>query len=80
MKEQNKSEQAFVTMELTPAMEKAFKEFPFFLEIEMLQGEKENLPNGRVRYSIEINNADKSDIMREFCLKMISLSHKTNLS
>lgn len=65
----------YLTMEITREMEEMFKGFPFFLEIEMLQGEREPLPDGRIKYKIEIADTDKAELMKEFLLKMISKSH-----
>ncbi len=66
---------AFLTMELTSEMAEQFKIYPFFLEIEMLQGGIELLPNGIKKYTIEINDSYKAELIKEFCLKIISNSH-----
>jgi hypothetical protein len=68
-----------LTMTITPDMEVIFKGDPFFLEIEMLQGEREVEPDGRIKYSITIKDNGKIELVKEFCLKLISMSHeKTN--
>lgn len=72
------NEPAICTMELTPDMERLFKGEPYFLEIEMLQGEREVLEDGRVKYIIEVHDPQKQEIIKEFCLKMISKSHLNN--
>lgn len=59
-------------------MEKMFKEAPYFLEIEMMQGNRKMLKDGRIKYKIEIADPDKSELMKEFVLKMISHSHNKN--
>lgn len=64
-------------MEVTPQMAIIFKE-EFNLEIEMMQGEKELLPNGNTRYTIRVFDDQKNEIIKEFCLKIISKSH-TNI-
>lgn len=61
-------------MTITKVMEAEFKGPPMFLELEMLQGESKNLPDGRIYYKIEIHDEFKAELMQEFCLKMISLS------
>lgn len=65
---------ATLTMEITPEMEKQFKGEPFFLEIEMLQGDREELENGMIKYKCVINDHDKAELMKEFVLKCISHS------
>lgn len=70
-------EPALLEMTITKVMEAEFKGPPMFLELEMLQGEKKELPDGRIYYKIEIYDKDKAELMQEFCLKMISLSFKT---
>lgn len=66
---------ATLTMELTAEMVEQFKGFPFFLELEMLQGNCEQLHNGIKKYTIKIDDMDKAELMKEFCLKIISMSH-----
>ena len=78
--QQKASEPATLEMELTPEMEKCLKGEPFFLEIEMLQGEKQDLPDGRVRYTLIIQDQFKIDLIKEFVLKLISSSHDACLS
>lgn len=73
------NEAAQLTMEITPVMEEIFKGAPFFLEIEMLQGERQSLTDGRTKYVIEITDIDKAELLKEFFLKTISLSHQACL-
>jgi hypothetical protein len=73
-------EPGLLEMTITPEIEQMFKGAPMFLEIEMLQAEKRRLPDGRTWYKLEIHDQVKADLMQEFCLKMISQSHKANLS
>jgi hypothetical protein len=65
---------AKLTMTITPCMEKVMKE-TFNLEIEMLQGIKRNLKDGRIKYCIEIGDMQKAEMIKEFLLKFISDSH-----
>lgn len=69
-----------VTMQITAYMERLLKEYPFFLEIEMLQGKSKNLPDGRIEYSIKIYDKEKSEILKDFILMMFSNSHNQNLN
>jgi hypothetical protein len=70
---------ATLTMTLTPDMEEQMKGFPFFLEIEMLRADKKRLEDGRIEYSnVIIEDAEKSNLVKEFVLKMISHSHLQN--
>lgn len=66
-----------LTMEVTASMEKTIIE-AFNLEIEVLQGMREPMLDGRTRFTITINDKQKSDIVREFILKLISQSHLVN--
>jgi hypothetical protein len=71
----NKSaEPAILTMTLTPYMEQVIKD-TFNIEIEMLQGKRRNLKDGRVKYKIEIHDMQKAEMVKEFVLKFISGSH-----
>lgn len=65
-------------MTITKEVESILKGDPFFLEIEMLQGERIEMTDGRLWYKIEIADSDKSELMREFVLKMISNSHNAS--
>jgi hypothetical protein len=67
-------EPATLEMTVTPTMEQQMKDAPFFLEIEILQGEREDLKDGRIRYKIEIHDMDKAELVKEFILKVISKS------
>lgn len=69
---------ATLKMTITPEIEKQFKSYPYFLEIEMMQGDRKVLKDGRIKYRIEIDDEEKADLMKEFVLKMISKSHITN--
>lgn len=71
--EQAEGEPATVNMVLTPFMEGKMKEAPFFLEVEMLQGNREELPDGIVRYSITVADEGKVEILREFILRLVFL-------
>lgn len=63
-------------MTISKEIEDLFKKEPFFLEIEMLQGNRKVLKNGMIKYSITISDPDKQIVIREFVLKIISQSHK----
>lgn len=75
----NLNEPGILSMTVTPEMEANFKDFPFFLEIELLQADRKVLPDGRIEYSnVLIHDPEKADLMKEFVLKMISHSHLQN--
>lgn len=63
-----------LTMEVTPTVEMKLKE-AFNLEVEILQGDREIMPDGRNKITIKIYDATKCEMVKEFCLKMISQSH-----
>jgi hypothetical protein len=65
-----------LTMELTDYMANLVKE-TFDLEIEMLQGTIEKLPDGRTKYVIEVGH-EKSELVLKFILMTISKSNKLN--
>lgn len=67
-------EPALLEMTITKLMEAEFKKL---LEIEMLQGLRNELPDGRIYYKIEIYDEFKAELMQEFCLKTISQSYKS---
>ena len=69
---------AQIKMTITPNIEKMMKGEPFFLEIEMLQGSRKVLKDGRIKYRIEVADPHKQEIVKEFVLKMISKSHLQN--
>jgi len=69
---------ADVEMDVTPEMEKLLIE-TFNIEIEVMQGTSEKLPDGRNRIKFKVGG-EKSDVIREFVLKTISKSHKANLN
>lgn len=68
-----KKEPAYLEMTITKVMEVEFKKI---LEMEMLQGERKELRDGRVYYKVEIHDEFKAELMQEFCLKTISESYK----
>jgi hypothetical protein len=67
---------AELEMRITPEIENLMKGEPFFLEIEMLQGTRTELQDGRIEYKIQITDPAKKEMVVEFLLKMISNSHK----
>lgn len=68
------SEFGEVTMTINPEMEYLFRD-TLNLDIEMMQGTREELPNGQVKYSFKIYDDQKNEMVKEFALKMISHSH-----
>jgi len=68
----NNNVPAELDMTISKDMEKMFMSDPFFLELEMLQGEKESLPDGRTRYKLTITCPIKSDLIKQFCLKVVA--------
>lgn len=66
-------EPALLEMTITKVIEEEFKKL---LEIEMLQGIKNILPDGRIYYKVKIYDEFKAEMMLEFCLKTISQSDK----
>jgi hypothetical protein len=70
---------ANLNMVLTPDMEKMMKDFPWFLEIEMLEADRRVLSDGRIEYkNVVIADDEKAELLKEFVLKMISHSHISN--
>lgn len=65
---------ATLEMSIQPWLEERLKQFPYFLELEMLQGERKPMPYGFIYYKIEITDMYKIFIVREFVLKCISES------
>lgn len=63
--------EATVEMTLTPYMEKRIIE-EFNLQIEVLQGSREALDDGRARISITVHDPDKGELLRRFCLYCIA--------
>lgn len=59
---------AEVKMILTPIMEKWMQEI---FEIEMLQGERTPLPDGKVRYKIHLSE-EKAEVVRKALLEYIA--------
>lgn len=69
---------ANLEMELTPYMAEIV-ERDFDLQIEFLQSTKEPLPDGRTRYFMTVKG-EKAELIKEFVLKLISMSHTKNLN
>ncbi len=69
---------AIVILTLNRDMATDFIEF-FNIEIEVLQGEQEQLSNGRVEITVEVNE-QKADFIQDFLLKLFSQPDKINLS
>jgi len=67
-----------VEMELTDKMAAQLKEI-FDVEVEMLQGSVEKLPNGLSRYKFVVSK-EKGKLIQKFLLMVISKSHSLNLN
>lgn len=67
-------ETANLNMEITSYVEQSMKGDPLYLELEMLQGKREGLPNGMIKYEITITHPLKQLLVREFVLIGISMS------
>lgn len=65
-----------LTMDLTDKMTKTVKE-NFDIEIEMMQGEIEKLPDGRTRYTLEVNE-EKGKVIIQFILAVMFRNNKIN--
>jgi hypothetical protein len=61
-----------IEMSLTNRMAEMFKGKPFFLELEMMQGEIQDMGEGFTRYKLIITDNSKAEMLREFALKVIS--------
>lgn len=57
------------TMELTPEFEKTFRE-TFNLELDMLRGTREPLPDGRTRFTFTITSEEQGRLLVEFIRKL----------
>lgn len=64
-----------VEMQIPQYMEKPFKEAPYFLELEMLRGERTEMPDGGIKYKINIQDIEKMVWLKDFFLKLFSRSH-----
>lgn len=73
------NEYSELNLEITMDMEQIFKD-ELNLEIEMMQGERTVLPNGMISYKLKIYDDKKSDMIKEFCLKVISKSHNATMN
>ncbi len=70
MEDINWQDEAEVTIELTPDMEKLFIE-TFGIEIEMMQGEIAQMDDGRKRFKIKVKG-EKAEMIGKFVLRIIS--------
>ena len=56
---------------LTPATHEAFKEqVLLFIEIEIMQGKKEDLPDGRIKYNVVLDD-EMTTIFRQSVVKSL---------
>lgn len=69
-----------LVMELTPEMQKTL--IPFFnIEVEVMQGIVEDLPNGSKKYTLQINDQQKGELIMSFCCHVIANTvEKVNLN
>lgn len=63
--------EATVEMTLTAYMEKRLID-EFNLEIEVMQGTREQLADGRARIAITVRDADKGELLRRFVLYCVA--------
>jgi hypothetical protein len=68
-----------LNMEISSSMEKLFRE-TFNIEVEMLQGNREVTPNGMIKYELKIYDEQKSQLIKEFILQMISMPDRMNFN
>lgn len=66
---------AKLTLVLTPKMQKELLP-ELDIDVEILQGEREELPDGRTRFICEINDLDKFYRLRTFALNCIAESQQ----
>ena len=50
------------------------------MEIDFLQAERMPMDDGRTWIKMQIQDEQKIELLREFCLKLISKSHKKNMN
>lgn len=72
-------EPAELTMEIDRETEQFLVDH-FDLELEVLQGSREQLPDGRSRIRMLITDQQKAQLVFAFVVKLISQSHKQNLN
>jgi hypothetical protein len=63
---QKKGEPALLEMELTPFMTKVMRDI---FEVEMLQGHNEPMPDGRIKWTITIEDEEKANLFRQWMVK-----------
>lgn len=63
--------------ELSDHMVKTLTE-TFDLEMEMLQANREKLPNGMTRYRIEIHSQEKQRMIKDFMMTMMFINQPIN--
>ena len=71
LKKEENEEIAILTMEVTPFMENLIRE-RMDLEIEILQGERIPLYDGRVKITVEISDLQKAERIKKFILAIIA--------
>lgn len=71
------NEIAEITMTVSPEMEKELVEL-FDISIEVMQGNRKELPDGRCEIKISVANYQKQEMIKEFVLNAISKSHTNN--
>ncbi|MFL5786725.1 MAG: hypothetical protein ACJ748_01620 [Flavisolibacter sp.] len=73
------NEPAILTMTITPMIEAILKKYAI-LEIEMLQGTREEQEDGRIYYKVEIHDPWKAEVFKNLLLQMISDSQNLILN
>lgn len=70
------NEIGIIEMTISPAMEKMFQEEPFCLELEMLQGQRQERPiTGMIWYRIAVIDLIKLQMIRDFATLIITGLH-----
>jgi hypothetical protein len=69
--ERDRPYEATAELTLTPYMEKRLIEV-FNLEIEVMQGIREQLADGRARITITVRDEDKGELLRRFFLYCVA--------
>lgn len=70
---------AFIELTVSDEMFKIIRE-TFNIEIEILKGFSERLEDGRMFYKFQVKDQQKGEMLKEFCLKLISKSHEQVLN
>lgn len=69
-----------VIMTATPYVVNLFKYHPLFLETEMLQGSKEELPDKYTKWNFIVTDPEKVKITKEFCIRVGTFEYSKHLN